>query len=434
MTTWFTQVGARAKSRLSAPRTIPPYPGPIEVRPASTVEDAIPRGIKVAGAWAWRIVLFVLAGYLLLKLIAALHLVIVPVAVAILLAALLEPAADLLRRRGLHRSLAAAIVLVGGLFVVFGGLGVIVYTFIAQFNNLTGQVRGGLNEIRNWLARGPLHISEQQLNNTIDALERQVTSNRGALTSGALTTATTIGELVTGFFLVLFTLFFLLRDGGQIWRFLCRLLPRQAEQPVARAGYYSWFTLVSYVRATVLVAFVDAVGIGVGIAFLRVPLALPLAALVFLGAFIPVVGATLSGTVAVLVALVTQGPVTALLTLGVVIAVQQLEGHVLQPLIMGRAVALHPLAIILSITTGVVAAGIIGGLVAVPLLAIGNTAVRYLAEHPDGEPTDDHEPPGAEPTDEDGPPGAGPADEHEAEEREKADGEAGTVESETTEP
>ncbi|MEV6923052.1 AI-2E family transporter [Dactylosporangium sp. NPDC051485] len=428
MTTWFSQVGARAKSRLSAPRTIPPYPGPIEVRPASTVDEDIPHGVKLAGAWAWRIVLFILAGYLLLKLIAALHLMIIPVVVAILLAALLEPAADLLRRHGVHRSLAAAIVLVGGLVVVFGGLGVIVYTFIAQFNKLTGQVRGGLNEIRNWLARGPLHISERQLNDAIDALGRQVTSNRGALTSGALTTATTIGELLTGFFLALFTLFFLLRDGGQIWRFLCRLLPQKAEQPVARAGYYSWFTLVSYVRATVLVAFVDAVGIGIGITFLRVPLALPLAALVFLGAFIPVIGATLSGTVAVLVALVTQGPVTALLTVGVVIAVQQLEGHVMQPLIMGRAVALHPLAVILAIATGVVAAGIVGGLVAVPLLAIGNTAVRYLAEHPDGEPADDHERPGAEPTKEDG------KEEPEAEEREKTDGEAGTVESETTEP
>ena len=148
------------------------------------------------------------------------------------------------------------------------------------------------------------------------------------------------------------------------------MLPRGARVPTARAGHYSWHTLVSYVRATVLVAFVDAVGIGIGLAVLRVPLALPLAALVFLGAFIPVIGATLTGVVAVLVALVTQGPVTALIVLAVVIAVQQLEGHVLQPLIMGRAVALHPLAVILAIATGVVVAGIVGGLVAVPLLAV----------------------------------------------------------------
>jgi predicted PurR-regulated permease PerM len=400
MTTWFTQVGERARTRLSTARNAPLFPSSVEVRPASTVEDGIPRGVKVAGAWAWRIVLFVLAAYLLLRLVAALRLMVIPVVVAILLAALLEPVAGRLRSHGVHRSLAAAIVLVGGLLVVFGGLGIIVYTFIAQFDNLAGQVRGGLNEIRDWLARGPLHISERQLNDTIDSLQHQLTANRGALTSGALSTATTLGEVLTGFFLVLFTLFFFLRDGGHIWTFVCRLLPHQAELPAYRAGHYGWSTLVSYVRATVLVAFVDALGIGIGLAVLRVPLALPLAALVFLGAFIPVIGATLSGAVAVLVALVTNGAVSALLVLAVVIAVQQLEGHVLQPLIMGRAVALHPLAVILAITTGVVAAGIVGGLVAVPLLAVGNTAVRYLAAHPHGEPTEDREPPGTEPSDE----------------------------------
>jgi predicted PurR-regulated permease PerM len=172
--------------------------------------------------------------------------------------------------------------------------------------------------------------------------------------------------------------------------------------PAARAGHYSWHTLVAYVHATVLVAFVDAIGIGAGLFFLRVPLALPLAALVFLGAFIPGVGATLTGAVAVLVALVTVGPVKALIALGVVIAVQQLEGHVLQPLIMGRAVALHPLAVILSIASGVVLAGIVGGLVAVPILAVLNTAIRYLFAHPTGEPTPDREPPGTRPADADG--------------------------------
>ncbi|MFI5909216.1 AI-2E family transporter [Dactylosporangium sp. NPDC051541] len=401
MTQWFTQVGERARTRLSTAREIPPFAGPVEVRPASTVEDGIPRGVKVAGAWAWRLVLFILAAYLLLRLIAALRLVVIPVVVAILLAALLEPAAGRLRKSGVNRSLAAALVLVGGLVVVFGGLGVIVYTFIDQFDNLSGRVTEGLNEIQSWLASGPFHISQQQLNDAMASLRKQFTANRGALTSGALTTATTLGEVLTGFFVVLFTLFFFLRDGGSIWTFLCRLLPNQARLPVARAGHYSWYTLVSYVRATVLVAFVDAVGIGIGLAVIRVPLALPLAALVFLGAFIPVVGATLSGAVAVLVALVTNGPVSALLVLAVVIAVQQLEGHVLQPLIMGRAVALHPLSVILAITTGVVVAGIVGGLVAVPLLAVGNTAIRYLAEHPDGEPTDNREVPGTEPTDDD---------------------------------
>jgi len=207
----------------------------------------------------------------------------------------------------------------------------------------------------------------------------KMSANKGALAAGALTTAATVGEVLAGIFLALLTLFFFLRDGAQIWEFLCRLLPRPARIPATRAGRYSWVTLVSYVRATVLVAFVDAVGIGIGLAILRVPLALPLAALVFLTAFIPVIGATLSGAVAVLVALVTQGPITALIVLAIVIAVQQLEGHVLQPLIMGRAVAIHPLAVILAIAAGVVLAGIIGALVAVPIVAVLNTGIRHLA-------------------------------------------------------
>jgi predicted PurR-regulated permease PerM len=369
------------------------------VRPAPTVDDGLPPGVRVAGAWAWRLILFAAAAYVLLRLVGMLRIVVIPVAVALLLAAMFQPVVAALRRRGMNRSVAAALVLVSGLLVVIGGLGLIVQTFVSQFDDLSAQVRQGLDEVQSWLARGPLHISQTQINEAIDNLQQRLTDNQGMLTSGALSTATTVGEVVAGFFLVLFTLFFFLRDGDRIWRFICGLLPRPARVPVARAGHYSWHTLVSYVHATVLVAFVDAVGIGIGLAVLRIPLALPLAALVFLTSFIPVVGATLSGAVAVLVALVTQGPVSALILLAIVIGVQQLEGHVLQPLIMGRAVALHPLAVILAIATGIVTAGIVGGLVAVPLLAVGNTAIRYLAAHPTGEPTSDHTPPGTEPTD-----------------------------------
>ncbi|WP_173069971.1 AI-2E family transporter [Phytohabitans houttuyneae] len=408
---WTQSVRERARARLAAAQSAAPPPfdaddvtgqGPgqvVMVRPAPTVDDGLPPGVRVAGAWAWRLILFIAAGYVLLRLIAMLRLVVIPVAVALLLAALFQPVVAALRRRGMNRSVAAALVLVGGLLVVLGGLGLIVQTFVSQFDDLSTQVREGVDEVQGWLARGPLHISQTQISDSIDNLQQRLSDNQGMLTSGALSTATTVGEVIAGFFLVMFTLFFFLRDGDRIWRFVCRLLPGPARLPVARAGHYSWHTLVSYVHATVLVAFVDAVGIG--LAILRIPLALPLAALVFLTAFIPVIGATLSGAVAVLVALVTQGPVSALILLAIVIGVQQLEGHVLQPLIMGRAVALHPLAVILAIAIGVVTAGIVGALVAVPLLAVGNTAVRYLVAHPTGTPTPDHNPPGTEPTDDD---------------------------------
>jgi predicted PurR-regulated permease PerM len=410
---WAQSVRERARARIAAAASRnapPPFTVGPDLQDTSTPvvvveqprdsDDVLPRGVRTAGAWAWRFILFVGAGYLLLRIISLLHVVIIPVVVAVLLAALFQPASAALVKRGMKRSLAAGLVLVAALLLVFGGLGLIIRTIIGQFDTLSTQVTEGIDEVQAWLSRGPLQISDAQLSQYVERAQAAVTENQGALTSGALGAATTVGEVFTGFFLALFTLFFFLRDGGQIWSFLCRLLPRDARVPTARAGHYSWHTLVSYVHATVLVAFVDAVGIGIGLFALGVPLALPLAALVFLGAFIPVVGATLTGTVAVLVALVANGPVSALIVLAIVIAVQQLEGHVLQPLIMGRAVALHPLAVILAIAAGIVVAGIVGGLIAVPLLAVLNTAIRYLVRHPSGEPTPDREPPGTESTDE----------------------------------
>ncbi|GIE82439.1 AI-2E family transporter [Actinoplanes philippinensis] len=411
---WAQTVRERARTTLAsaASRNLPPpfTVGPelqdtsapvVVVDSRSSSEDVLPPGVRTAGAWAWRFILFVVATYLFLRVVSLLSVVIIPVVVAILLAALFQPASAALVRWGVKRSLAAGLVLVGGLLLVFGGLSLIVRTFISQLDTLSARVTEGIDEVQTWLSRGPLHLTDAQLSQYVEQARSAFTANQGAVTSGAISTAATLGEVVTGFFLVLFTLFFFLRDGAQIWSFLCRLLPREAQVPTARAGHYSWHTLVSYVHATVLVAFVDAVGIGIGLAVLRVPLALPLAALVFLGAFIPVIGATLTGAVAVLVALVANGPVTAVTVLIIVIAVQQLEGHVLQPLIMGRAVALHPLAVILAIAGGIVVAGIVGGLIAVPLLAVLNTAIRYLVRHPSGEPTPDREPPGTEPTDDD---------------------------------
>jgi predicted PurR-regulated permease PerM len=397
---WLDDARERARTRLRQARDadqVPPFAGDIDpdgatpvvmVDASPRIDDGLPRSVRVAGAWAWRVILFVAAIYVLLRVLALLRVVVIPVAVALLLAALFQPVTAWLRRRGMNRSLAAVLVLFGALIVVFGGLGLIVNTVVGQVGALSSQVGDGVQEVQKWLARGPLHVSQQQLNDAVAQLQHSVTSNRAALTSGALNTATTVGEVAAGFFLTLFTLFFFLRDGGEIWRFLCRLLPGPARVPTARAGHYSWHTLVSYVHATVLVAFVDAIGIGTGVAILRVPLALPLAALVFLGAFIPVVGATVTGVVAVLVALVTVGPVKALIVLGVVIAVQQLEGHVLQPLLLGRAVSLHPLAVVLSVAAGVVVAGITGALLAVPLLAVINTAVRSLVAPVEQKPAD----------------------------------------------
>ncbi|MDG4806472.1 AI-2E family transporter [Micromonospora sp. WMMD1120] len=346
----------------------------------SSRDDAdVPHGLRIAAAWCWRLIVIGVVAWALLRVVGTIKIVIIPLAVALLLSALLAPAVGWLLRARFPRSLATAVVLVGGLAAVIGTLTLVVNEFIRGVPELSAKSSEGVRQIQNWLKTGPLHLSDTQLDRYIDEAQNWINGNTSRFTSGALSTAATLAEVLTGTLLVLFATFFFLRDGNRIWRFLVRLLPVAARWKVDDAGRASWQTLVAYVRATVLVAFIDAVGIGIFLVVFDIPFAFPLAALVFLGAFIPIVGAALSGGVAVLVALVDSGPVTALIILGAVIGVQQVEGHILQPLIMGRAVALHPLAVIIAIAAGVVLAGITGALVSVPLIAVLNTAIRRLA-------------------------------------------------------
>ncbi|WP_306416137.1 AI-2E family transporter [Micromonospora okii] len=346
---------------------------------ASRDDADVPHALRIGAAWSWRLIVIGVVAWALLKIVATISIVVIPLAVALLLSALLAPAVGWLLRARFPRSLATAVVLVGGLAAVIGTLTLVVNEFIQGVPELSKKSSEGVRQIQDWLKTGPLHLSDSQLNRYIDEAQAWINNNTERFTSGAVSTAATLAEVLTGTVLVLFATFFFLRDGSRIWRFLVRLLPVAARWKVDDAGRASWETLVAYVRATVLVAFIDAVGIGIFLVVFDIPFAFPLAALVFLGAFIPIVGATLSGGVAVLVALVDSGPVTALIILGVVIGVQQVEGHVLQPLIMGRAVALHPLGVIIGLAAGVVLAGITGALVSVPLIAVLNTAVRRLA-------------------------------------------------------
>ncbi|WP_369938656.1 AI-2E family transporter [Plantactinospora sp. BB1] len=371
----------------ATPADVAPVSPPVVDEPArelhpstSSRDDAdVPHGLRIAAAWSWRLIVIGLVAWALLRLVGAVRIVIIPLAIALLLSALLAPLVGLLLRARFPRSLATAVVLVAGLAAVVGTLTLVVNEFIQGVPDLSRNATSGIRQIQEWFKTGPLHLSDNQLNSYIEQGEQWINENTQSLTSGAVSTAATVAELLTGTLLVLFATFFFLRDGEKIWRFLVRLLPVAARWRVDDAGRASWATLVAYVRATVLVAFIDAVGIGIFLVIFDIPFAFPLAALVFLGAFIPIVGATLSGAVAVLVALVDSGWVTALIILGVVIGVQQVEGHILQPLIMGRAVAIHPLAVIVGIAAGVVLAGIVGALVSVPLIAVLNTAVRRLA-------------------------------------------------------
>jgi len=342
-------------------------------------DDAVDPFVRKTAGWAWRLLVILAAVLALLWLMERLKVIVVPVALAVILTALLLPAVDWLDRRGAPRGGAVALILLSS-FAIFGGIMTFVVSqFVSGLPSLTEQVTRSIDNATQWLIEGPAHLSRAQIDNAGDAAVKALRDNQERLTSGALSTAATLTEIVTGALLMLFALIFLLYGGRTIYSYLTTIVPVRARDRVRDAGRAGFGSLIGYVRATFLVALVDAIGIGTGLAIMGIPLALPLASLVFLGAFIPLVGAVLTGFLAVVVALLAKGFVYALITFGLIIAVQQLEAHVLQPLVMGRAVSIHPLAIVLAISAGAVLAGIVGALLSVPVLAFLNSAIRVLA-------------------------------------------------------
>ncbi|WP_245927569.1 AI-2E family transporter [Nocardioides silvaticus] len=357
-------------------------PAPILTGPSRTGRAEVPWGLDLAAAWAWRFLVIAAAGYLTLWLVGYFSVITIPIAVALLISALSWPLVHLLTRLHIRKSLAALLVVLGGLAAV-GAL----LTFAGQqvatgASDLADSTVQGLEEIREWLRDGPVNASDSQINDWIGNAQDMITerSQDGEIVGRVTEVGSAVGHVVAGFFITLFATYFFLADGDRIWSWVVRLAPRAARERVDSSGKVAWISLVQFVRATVIVAAVDAVGVMIGAAILNVPFVLAIGVLVFLGAFVPLIGATIAGTVAVLVALVDQGPVEALIMLAVIIGVQQLEGHVLQPFLLGRWVALHPLGVILAIAGGVLVAGVVGALVAVPLAAAANAVVLHLAE------------------------------------------------------
>ena len=348
----------------------------------------VPTGLRVSAALAWRFLMIIAALYVIIWLAGYFSSLMVPVAIALLLAALMAPGVERLVKWGVPRGLSAALVMVAGIGVLGGLLTFVIIQFTQGLPQLQSQVSDSLDQIRTWLTDGPLHLRDEQITKFIDDTIDTIQENQTAITEGALTTAATIGEILTGFILTVFVLIFFLYDGPGIWKFVTRGVPERVRDRVDVAGRRGFGALVSYVRATAAVALVDAVGIGVGLAIVQVPLVIPLSALVFLSAFVPIIGAVLAGTVAVLIALVANGFISALIVLAIVIGVMQLESHVLQPWLLGRAVRLHPLAVVLAITGGLISAGIAGALLSVPLLAVLNAGVKSLVNDDTAEPED----------------------------------------------
>ncbi|MFI1411429.1 AI-2E family transporter [Streptomyces sp. NPDC020707] len=354
--------------------------GPVvHVRPDPAT--AVPWGMRVAAEAGWR--LLVLAGtvWVLMRVISTVQLVVLAFVAALLITALLQPTVARLRRYGVPRGLATALTAILG-FVIMGLVGwFVVWQVLENIDNLADQIQDGIDELQRWLLKSPFHVTEDQIKDIAKSLREAVGANTEEITSAGLEGVTVIVEALTGILLTMFSTLFLLYDGKRIWEWTLKLVPAAARPGVAGAGPRAWRTLTAYVRGTVIVALIDAIFIGLGIFFLDVPMAVPLAVFIFLGAFIPLVGAVISGALAVVVALVTQGVFTAVMTLAVVLAVQQIEGHILQPFILGRAVRVHPLAVVLSVAAGGMVAGIGGAVVAVPLVAVANTVVGYLRSH-----------------------------------------------------
>ncbi|MER7043480.1 AI-2E family transporter [Streptomyces jumonjinensis] len=363
----------------AAPRSVPAPPDYAPAVPARPEPVAvIPWGMRVAAEAGWR--LLVLAGtlWVLMRVISAVQLVVLAFISALLVTALLQPTVARLRRLGLPRGLATAVTAIAG-FVVMTLVGwFVVWQVMENLGDLSDRVRDGIEELKRWVLDSPFHVTESQINDLAKNLSDTIGTNTEEITSAGLQGVSVMVELLTGMLLAMFSTLFLLYDGKRIWHWTLKLVPAQARDGVAGAGPRAWRTLTAYVRGTVIVALIDAVFIGLGIYFLDVPMAVPLAVFIFLFAFIPLVGAVMSGALAVVVALVTQGVFTALMVLVVVLAVQQIEGHVLQPFILGRAVRVHPLAVVLAVAVGGVTAGIGGAVVAVPLVAVTNTVVGYL--------------------------------------------------------
>jgi putative heme transporter len=321
-----------------------------------------------------QVLIVIATGAVLVVVAVDLNVVVIPVLLSLILASAFNPLTLWLEAHGWRRSLAALSTLVLGLAVLAAVLIGITLAVIAQWASLVAAASGGVDRLERWLASTGLPIDQQQFEQARKAAVSFLTS--GSFASEALAGLSTATSLLTGLVLMLFVLFFFLKDGAAIWSLLIRPLSGPHRERFDRIGRRAVRVLGGYARGTAFVALVDAVFIGAGLLILRVPLAIPLAVLMFGTAFIPVVGSILAGLIAALVALVTGGPVTALIVIAIVIVVNQLEGILLQPIVMGRTVSLHPLAVLLVLTVGTVLGGVVGALLAVPVASVAWVAMK----------------------------------------------------------
>jgi len=335
-------------------------------------------GFQAAAAWALRFLIVVAALFVLLNLLNSVSLVTITVIVAIMICALLQPGVELLTRHRVPRILAAILVFVLGMTTFVGAAWFVIQQVSANSSELGSQLLDAVDAIRNWLVTGPPRMSETQVNEQIDELTKAITENRGSLAQGAFATANSALLVLSGTVFCLFATLFLLTDDGGIWRWVVGLFPQDARARVAHAGNVAWRTLIAYMRSTVLLALINALTMVVIMLIAGMPLVVPLGVLLFLGSMIPLIGMLVAGVVVVLVALVTKSLVMAVVMVIALFLTVQLEGNLLNPFILGKAVQIHPLGILMAVTAGTIVGGIFGAFIAVPLVAVLNNVANDL--------------------------------------------------------
>lgn len=345
----------------------------------------IPTLLVGAAAWSWRILVILGAFILLFTLLGHLLLLVVPFLLALLSAALLMPIASWFKRHGVPRGIATLITMLFAL-AVLGGVGFyVVNRATADYPTLADQSNDAVRQTQNFLVHAPFNLPRSSVDNVGNTITKQINSHKGQITSGVIKAGRTALDVVTGAVLWLFLTIMLVYDGDRVWSWVVRLFPRRAEERVRGAGQRMWTTLTGYITGQFFVALFHALAIGITLVILRSPLVAPLAVLVFVGSFIPIIGALVFGAFAVVVTLVAGGVVKALILLIVLVIENQVEGHVLQPFVVGRYVRLHPIAIAATLTAGALLAGLPGAIFGVPFVATVNAAAKYLAGREDSE-------------------------------------------------
>ena len=343
------------------------------------------RLLRTSSDYSWRLLVLGALLYFAVRLLSHLAIAFIPFIVALLVTALLRPVLVWLRRRGVPRGLATIASLLLAVVVVGGVVTLVVLGAIDQAPQLGGQINRLIPHVKNWLETGPLHLNRSTVNNFSQTLTRDVNNNSSAIASTALSTGKTVLDLIAGFLLAIFITVFLLFDGEGVWEFAVKVLPGSARPHADRAGRAAWYTLGHYVRGALVVAVFHGVVIAIALEILRVPLVLPLAVLVGLGSFVPLVGAVITGALAAAIALIEKGTVAGIAVVGVLLVDNQIEAHLLQPFVVGRYVRIHPLATVLALAVGAILFGIFGAIIAVPTVACVNSAVRGVLEVPEPE-------------------------------------------------